>query len=65
MTAWYGNGFAGIRNWNARRTARKALHGLDDRMLADIGVARHQIDGTVDHLIRTHAANDNRWTRAA
>ena len=65
MTAWYGNGFAGIRNWNARRAARKALHGLDDRMLADIGVARHQIDGTVDRLIRTDAANDNFHRRAA
>ncbi len=65
MTAWYGNGFAGIRNWNARRAARSELHRLDDHMLADIGVARHRIDDTVDRLIKTGAANDNAQKRAA
>ncbi len=65
MTTWYGNGFDGIRNWNTRRASRKALHGLNDRMLADIGIARHQIEGTVDRLIRTDAANDNFHRRAA
>lgn len=65
MTAFYGNGLAGIRAWNARRGARKALHGLNDHMLADIGVGRHQIDYTVDRLINTVAANDNARKRAA
>ena len=65
MTSWSTDGFAGIRNWNARRATRKALHGLDDRMLADIGIARHEIDRTVDRLVHSGAANDNRARRAA
>lgn len=30
--------------WRQRQVARKALHGLDDRMLNDIGLTRADID---------------------
>ena len=51
MTTWYGNSFAGIRNWNTRRASRKALLGLNDRLLRDIGISRSEIGAFVDGLI--------------
>lgn len=37
-------------DWNRRRKARATLLALDDRMLADIGLARHEIDAHVARL---------------
>jgi uncharacterized protein YjiS (DUF1127 family) len=33
--------------WREERAARRALAGLSDRMLADIGVSRGRIDGSL------------------
>ncbi len=37
-------------DWNRRRKARATLLSLDDRLLADIGLARHEIDAHVARL---------------
>jgi uncharacterized protein YjiS (DUF1127 family) len=37
-----------LSNWMRRRRDRRALMQLDDRLLADIGVARSEIDLYVD-----------------
>ena len=37
-------------DWNRRRKARATLEALDDRLLADIGLARHEIDAHVARL---------------
>jgi uncharacterized protein YjiS (DUF1127 family) len=37
-------------DWNRRRKARATLLALDDRLLADIGLARHEIDAHVARL---------------
>ncbi|WP_208109921.1 DUF1127 domain-containing protein [Dongia mobilis] len=37
-------------DWNRRRKARATLAALDDRLLADIGLARHEIDAHVARL---------------
>lgn len=39
--------------WNKRRTAYSALEALDDRMLADIGVARAEIADVVNGMHRS------------
>jgi uncharacterized protein YjiS (DUF1127 family) len=36
-----------IASWRARRRAEAALHGLDDRTLQDLGIARAEIDALV------------------
>jgi uncharacterized protein YjiS (DUF1127 family) len=41
----------GIAGYLGRRTAISCLHGLDDRALGDIGLARFQIDAAVYGLI--------------
>jgi uncharacterized protein YjiS (DUF1127 family) len=37
-------------DWNRRRKARATLMALDDRLLADIGLDRHEIDAHVGRL---------------
>ena len=41
----------GIAGYLCRRTAIACLHGLDDRALQDVGLARFQIEGAVYGLI--------------
>jgi len=35
---------AGLQGWMLRRQTRSKLHALDDHLLKDIGLRRHQID---------------------
>jgi len=49
----------GWRAWRDRRETLRALHRLDDRMLADIGLNRGMLDGVAEGLIRFRPANDN------
>ncbi|WP_374654656.1 DUF1127 domain-containing protein [Dongia sp.] len=39
-----------VIDWNRRRKARATLQALDDRLLADIGLARYEIDAHVARL---------------
>lgn len=39
--------FAAAWRWHDRRKAIRALSGLDDRMLRDIGLERHDIEAAV------------------
>ncbi len=41
------NIFQTIRHWQRGNAAAKMLHRLDDRMLADMGIARADISKTV------------------
>jgi uncharacterized protein YjiS (DUF1127 family) len=40
-----------ITNWRKRSTSRSQLSRLDDRMLADIGINRFDIDTVVRKLV--------------
>lgn len=42
--------FDALLAWNDRRVTRNELYRLSDRELADIGLTRAEIDGTVDRL---------------
>jgi len=44
--------FAAARRWHERRKAIRALSGLDDRMLRDIGLARCDIESAVRGIDR-------------
>lgn len=39
--------FGAVRSWNDARLTRKALYGLSDRELEDIGLARGDIEAVV------------------
>lgn len=41
-----------IEGGRARRAALRELYGLDDRLLADIGLRRDQVAGLVDDMFR-------------
>lgn len=36
-----------VRRWHERNRARRALHGMSDRQLADVGLARHDIEAAL------------------
>ncbi len=40
-----------LNNWRMRSTSRSQLARLDDRMLADIGINRSDIDAVVRKLV--------------
>ncbi len=40
-----------LNNWRKRSTSRSQLARLDDRMLADIGINRSDIDAVVRKLV--------------
>ncbi|MGF6431234.1 DUF1127 domain-containing protein [Bradyrhizobium elkanii] len=48
----------GIADYLGRRTAIACLHGLDDRALRDIGLARSQIEAAVCGLIALSGPTD-------
>ena len=55
-----GSGVAAIRRWHWERTTRTALHALDDRILADIGVHRSQIDSIAETAARNPSYTPSR-----
>jgi len=52
---------AGFAAWRARRQAEAELAQLDDRMLADLGLTRSQIEAAIEGRIHRArpAANEN------
>ena len=50
---WWGRLLAALERNRARGAARRELHRLDNRMLADIGLRRDQVDEFVDGMFRT------------
>lgn len=44
-----------VRRWHKRKKAIDELHRLDERMLADIGIARNEITRVVDGMISRDA----------
>lgn len=50
---WWGRLLARFERNRARAAARRDLHRLDDRLLADIGLRREQLDEFVDGMFRT------------
>ena len=50
FAAFVGNVFSAIVDWNDARVTRKALSGLTDRELEDIGLIR----GDIDIVARSH-----------
>jgi uncharacterized protein YjiS (DUF1127 family) len=47
-------GARAFRKWRQMQRSRRALSTFDDRLLADLGIARHQIDPVerTDYLLR-------------
>ena len=54
-----------LADWQERRAVLGELSGLDDHMLADIGICRGDIPGIVSGVIVPRHANENRPHRAA
>ena len=46
---------ASLRCWSEKRATIRELRALDDRMLADIGIERSQIEATVERQTRANA----------
>jgi uncharacterized protein YjiS (DUF1127 family) len=51
--------------WKSRRAATAELMSLDDRMLADIGIGRIDIQATISGRLVRNAANTNDQDRDA
>ncbi|HYB08746.1 MAG TPA: DUF1127 domain-containing protein [Alphaproteobacteria bacterium] len=70
-----GNGFArrvaqamlrAVADWRARQIALAELEGLDNHMLADIGICRGEIPGVIAGTILPHrAVNENEAVKVA
>ena len=43
---------AGLRRWNRRRVTVRALNGLANWQLKDLGISRGEISGVVEALLR-------------
>jgi uncharacterized protein YjiS (DUF1127 family) len=54
-----------LADWQDRRSAADELMGLDDHMLADIGIRRGDIPGIATGVIAPRHANENRPHRVA
>ncbi len=55
-------GYASLQAWSEKRAASEELAQLDDRMLADLGLTRSDIDAAIDgriHRQPLQAANEN------
>lgn len=48
--------FAGLRRWNRGRATVRALNGLNDWQLKDIGISRGEIGGFVETWLRAEPA---------
>jgi uncharacterized protein YjiS (DUF1127 family) len=58
-------GFAAVTAYFKRQIAYRELSSLDDRLLADIGINRGDIESYVDGTIERYAANSNKADRDA
>lgn len=58
-----GRGIGAVKRWKWERATRKALRSLDDRTLADIGVARSQIDTVARESARNPTYKPSRRAR--
>jgi uncharacterized protein YjiS (DUF1127 family) len=54
-----------LHGWRSRRLAIRQLSTLNDRLLADVGIERAQIDAVVDGLWRSNARERSRPSRRA
>jgi uncharacterized protein YjiS (DUF1127 family) len=54
-----------LRRWRTRRLAIRELSTLNDRLLADIGIERAEIDAVVDGLWRANARERSHPSRRA
>jgi uncharacterized protein YjiS (DUF1127 family) len=54
-----------LAEWRERQVSIAELRGLDDHLLADIGIRRGELTGIVAGTIRPNAANENCPNRAA
>ncbi len=50
---WWGRLLSALERNRARGAARRELHRLDDRLLADIGLRRDQVNEFVDGMFRS------------
>ena len=56
VDGWINRAAASVAGAQARRTARRELYALDDRMLADIGLRRDQVSECVEAMYRTSSS---------
>ena len=52
----------GLVRWHRRNAAMRELMRLDDRMLADIGLSRHEIGSVVDAMLKDRSSSRPRRT---
>jgi len=63
--AGLGKIFSKLAAWNNRRVATAELMNLDDRLLADIGIGRSEIQSAISSRMMQGAANRNAHDRDA